>query len=311
MEDYKMSQLKSWVTLSRIPFHTVGILPLILGVVIAWSEGFALRWDVIILSIVAVILIMLVTYYGGEYFDYETDSINTSYNKFSGGTRALFSKVVPRRHVLIATYVCLVLTIAIGIIIQFYCHTGVYTIPLGAFGLLCGYFYTGKPIQWAYHGVGEVLIGICYGWLPVNTAYYLLTGEFALIPTLVSIPIVISIFLVILINEFPDYDSDRLSSKKNLVVRFGQSKMGTIYAILLPLCFPAMVAGLLYSGCGALTLLSLMLIPLIVWNVTVMKRKGYRGDNALEGICARTIFANWMISGFSIIEVVPKFRTGC
>ena len=39
-------KLSAWVALSRPPFHSVGVLPFILGGVLAWRQGVAFRWDV-------------------------------------------------------------------------------------------------------------------------------------------------------------------------------------------------------------------------------------------------------------------------
>lgn len=96
-------RILAWVTLSRLPFHTVGILPFILGMVIACSQGYPLNFPVGILSTFAVILIMLATYYSGEFYDYETDCLNSSFNKFSGGTRILVSGLIPRGQALLAS----------------------------------------------------------------------------------------------------------------------------------------------------------------------------------------------------------------
>jgi 1,4-dihydroxy-2-naphthoate octaprenyltransferase len=260
--------------------------------VIAWSQGYSFNWGVGILSTLAVVLIMLATYYLGEYYDYETDSLNVEYNRFSGGTRVLQAGLIPRRLVILAAFFALVAAGLIGLIIQFYFKTGPFTIPLGAFGMVCGYFYTSKPIRWAYRGVGEILIGICYGWLTVNTAYYLQAGAFELIPTLVSIPIGISIFLVIFINEFPDYASDRASGKNNLVVRLGRDRAGLLYAILATICFLAIVLGVLGGVPRLAAFFSVIPLALIVRNMLALKRRQYQGGQALERICETTLFLN-------------------
>jgi len=276
-------------------------LPFLLGMIIAWNSGCAINWAVLALSLVAVILIMLTTYYAGEYYDYETDSLNREFNKFSGGSRALPAGLVPKHHPLIAAYICLALAIIIGLILQFYYKTGGYTIPLGALGLLSGFFYTAKPFQWSYRGIGEVLIGICYGWLTVNAAYYLQAGQFSLMPTLISIPIAISIFLVILINEFPDYISDGISGKKNLVVRFGREKMAQLYLWLLIVSYVAIVCGYLYNVPQAVIFLSPLVLALVIWNILAIRRKGYENSKVLEGLCARTIVLNLLIAGIYIL----------
>ncbi len=169
-----LSKLKAWFLLSRPPFHTVGVFPFLLGGILAWRSEGHLDWIILGWGVLAVIFIMLATYYSGEYFDYETDTLSAKLerNPFSGGTQILQTGLITKRHVLIAAYLSLILAGAIGLMLQFYYQTGSYTIPLGVIGMAAGFFYTTKPIQWSYRGVGEILIGFCYGWLPVAVAYY-------------------------------------------------------------------------------------------------------------------------------------------
>jgi len=305
-------QLKAWAGLARLPFHLVGIMPFILGIILAWAQGYHVNWPVAVLSGMVVLLIMLVTYFSGEYFDFEVDSINKDYNKFSGGSRVLQTGAINRKSVIIASYAALAVAAVLGLSIYFIFKTGPFTIPLGVFGALCGYFYTSKPFQLSYRGIGEVIIGICYGWLTVNTGYYLQTGRFDLTASLISIPIAISIFLVILINEFPDYAADKAMGKKNLVVRFGKEKMGIWTFWLLITCYLSFFLSY-FSGVPLLWLAIFSLIPIdfIVVNAVAIARKRYNDKIALEAICARMILINLLIT-ISLIAtfVVNKWMTG-
>lgn len=298
---------KAWLTLIRLPFQTVGLLPLTLGMLVAWSLGYPLNWVVLTLGNLAIVLIMLVTYLAGEYYDFEGDSLNKEFNMFSGGTRVLQARLLPRRHALIGTYIAFALAVATGLILQFRYGTGPYTIPLGAFGLICGYFYSSWPIKLAYRGIGEVFIAICYGWLTVNTGYYLQTGEFALLPSLVSIPIGISIFLVILINEFPDYQADMAVKKRNLVVRFGRQKMAILYMVLVTLSLGILFIALPYGLPRLAAILSVLLLPLVVLNLRAISKKSYEQAAALEGLCARTLMLNL---GFTLIYITAFVLAG-
>jgi 1,4-dihydroxy-2-naphthoate octaprenyltransferase len=278
--------------LGRLPFHSVGVMPVVLGIVIAWSQYHVVHWGVAILSTLAVVLIMLATYLGGEYHDFETDSLNAQFNKFSGGSRVLQTGKVSRRPVLVAAIASAVLAAIMGLVIQFYYKTGPYTIPLGAFGLICGFFYSSRPFRWAYTGIGEILIGICYGWLTVNSAFYLQTGTFDIVPTLVAIPIAISIFLVIFINEFPDYVSDCISKKRNLVVRMGPDRSAVVYAVMAVLCFISIPLGVLGGVPKLMSFLWLIPLALVVRNIIALRKGGYKEGHALEVICGVTLLLN-------------------
>jgi len=66
----------AWWRLSRVPFLSVGILPLILGFVLAWRWGYKGPLGLYLLSLIAVILIMWMTYYLGEWNDLGGDCLN-------------------------------------------------------------------------------------------------------------------------------------------------------------------------------------------------------------------------------------------
>jgi len=298
--------LVGWWKLSRVPFLSVGILPLILGFTLAWRWGYKGPFGLYFLSSVAVILIMWMTYYLGEWNDLEGDRQNQSYNLFSGGSRVLVEGVFPRWVSLLLGYGCFVGAIVIGFYIYFQYLTDPWTLLLGGVGIFSGFFYSNKPFRWAYRGLGEILIGFCYGWLPIAVGFFLFTGFFSQQILYLSIPIGLSIFNVILINEFPDEEVDRAIGKKNLVVRFGKDRMGDLYlgiSILIGLSF---IKVMFIVGRTSLELFILAGIPilLLLWNLIQMWGDGYRDFKRLELLCRNTLFVNLSITVILIIQQI-------
>jgi 1,4-dihydroxy-2-naphthoate octaprenyltransferase len=242
----------------------------------------------------AVILIMWMTYYVGEWNDLEGDRINQYFNQFSGGSRVLVNEVLPPWFSILLGYGCLAGAILVGIYIYLQYQTDLRTLLLGGIGIFFGFFYSSKPFRWSYHGIGEILIGFCYSWLPIATGFFLSTGFFSPQIFLLSIPVGLSIFNVILINEFPDEEADRAIGKKNLVVRFGKERMGDLYiglSILTGFFFIKMIWGI---GRTSFWLLVLSGIPslLILWNLIQVWRGNYRDAGNLERLCRNTLFVN-------------------
>jgi 1,4-dihydroxy-2-naphthoate octaprenyltransferase len=266
--------LFSWLALFRLGATARGILPFLLGALIAWSQGSPIDWAILFLSSVAVLCIMLMTFLVNEYYDYETDIINKDYHMLSGGSRVLPVGLIPRRHAVIAAYIFLTVASGIGLLLYFYFDTGPLTIPLGAIAIFIGYFYTAKPFQWSYRGLGEISIWFTCGWLATITGYYLQTGRLNSVATLASLPGAISVFLVILVNEIPDIKSDKLSGKNNLAVRLGREKAGILYAVLLILCYFNIVVIIFFGVPVISAYFSVILLPLIVWNILTIFRKG-------------------------------------
>jgi len=272
----------------------VGLFPFILGFVLAWRWGYKGPLGLYVLSTTAVILIMWMAYYLGEWNDLEGDRLNQGFNRFSGGSRVLVKGVLPVWVSLFLGYGCLVGAILIGFYIYLQYRTDPRTLILGGIGIFSGFFYSNKPFRWSYRGMGEILIGFCYGWLPIATGFFLFTGFFSQQIILLSIPVALSIFNVILINEFPDEEADRTIGKKNLVIRFGREKMGDLYLGLSILTGLSFVKVIWIFGQTPFWLLILSGIPLllILWNLTQVWRGSCRNAKKLELICQNTIFVN-------------------
>lgn len=213
-------RLRGWIAMCRIPFHSVGALPLALGFVIAWRRTGAFDWGLFGLGELAVILIMLSTHFSGECFDHEEDKLSFERGKsrFAGGSGAIPEGLALRSSARNASIVCIALAVLVGFVIQFGYKTGPWTIPLGAIGIIGGFLYSTPPVRWVSTGFGELWIGFCYGFLPVIVGYYLPTGEVEPLLLAVSAPIAATIFNVIFANEFPDYNSDKSTGKLNLLV---------------------------------------------------------------------------------------------
>lgn len=298
------SYLSSWWRLSRSPFLSVGILPLILGFVLAWQKGYRGPLGLHLLSVLTVILIMWMTYSLGEWNDLEGDRLNQDFNRFSGGSRVLVEGLLPVWVPIFFGYGCLIGATMTGLYIYLRYQTGSWTLLLGGIGIFSGLFYSGKPFRWSYHGVGEILIGFCYGWLPIATGFYLQTGFFNHQILMLSIPVSLSIFNVILINEFPDEEADRTIGRRTLLVRFGKERMADLYIGVSLLAAFSFIKVLRIVDHTPLWLLILSGIPLLLmlWNLVRVYRGGYLDSEKLEGLCRNTLFVNLSITMILTIQ---------
>jgi 1,4-dihydroxy-2-naphthoate octaprenyltransferase len=300
-----MEKLRAWIHLSRLPFQTVGILPFILGSLLVWQVAGHLNLVILGWGTLGVAFILFATYFSGEYFDYEVDSISAQLgrNRFSGGSQILQAGTVPRRYALIAAALSLALAVAVGVLLQFYYKTGAYTIPLGIIGMFGGLSYSAKPIKWAYRGIGEIWIGFCYGWLTVATAYYLQTGQFPDIVHWTALPIAFSIINVILINEFPDYAADIRAGKRNLVVRFGKARISRLYVLVSLATWLSFVLATRFGIPDKALLFSIPVFLLSVITTFQVLRGGYESHETLEKLCAGTMIVNLGVTASLILGV--------
>ena len=288
-----MNKLFAWIGLSRVPFLLVGVLPYLLGAQLARKNN----PPVFLLGLAGAILIMLSTYYAGEYWDYEGDKLSPE-NKFSGGSRVMLKGALSMSAPLTGSLVALFLALLVGIVLQFFYHTGNWTLPLGIIGLVGGFFYSTKPIRWVATGTGELWIAFCYGWLPVAVGYYLLAGAFSPASLFVSLPIAFATFNVILLNEFSDYEADAATGKRNLTVRLGKERAAVLYVIV------ALLMSLLVPN--GYFVLYLPVFALSLGLIYFMLKGAWREAKKLELMCGLNILVNLAIPVVFMLGILWK-----
>jgi 1,4-dihydroxy-2-naphthoate octaprenyltransferase len=297
---------KDWFQLSRPLFHSVGILPFILGLTLSWRLGNTINWPVFLLGSLGLIFVLLSTYYAGEAYDIREDTMTWSEggNPFSGGSGVVVKGRIPPQQVKRASLAAVIAAITLGIFLQFCLKTGPWTLPLGLAGCAAGYYYSTPPFRWVKRGFGELVIGFCFGWLPVATAFYLQTGSLHPLILWFSIPIGCTIFNVILLNEFPDYNGDRQAGKKNLVVRLGPDSAAQIYGVVVALAWASLMVGLFF---GVPLCLAILATPLYLMGGKIyreLRRGAYRESSVLKRLCGLNLTINLGTTALMILCVV-------
>jgi 1,4-dihydroxy-2-naphthoate octaprenyltransferase len=287
-------KLRAWFALSRPPFHSVGVLPFILGAVLAWHHTATFHWGIFVWGTIGVVLVMLATYYAGEYWDQREDSLSAAlgHSRFAGGSRVLQAGLLPHQSARWASVTTLLLALVVALILQLGYGTGPLTLPFCVLGLLGGFFYSTRPIRWVATGIGELWIGFCYGWLPVAVGYYLQVGHIASLVHWLAIPVGLTIVNVILLNEYPDYPADLVSRKANLVVRLGRRRASFLYAMLSAGSWLAMLLSVLRGVPIRAVWFYVPVLALSLSLLILMLRERWRDRETLERLCGANLLVN-------------------
>ena len=94
-------------------------------------------------------------------------------------------------------------------------------IPVGLLCILFAFLYTAGPYPLAYHGWGDVLVIIFFGFVPVGCTYYVMCHDWTWNVTIASVVCGMIIDTLLMVNNYRDREQDALSGKKTLVVRWG------------------------------------------------------------------------------------------
>ncbi len=278
-----------WVKELRVPFFTAVLIPVSLGAAIAWSSLEVFNLAYFALSSIGAVFINAGTNLANDYFDYKSgcDLVNPDFSSpFSGGSGLLPKGVLSPRKVYIASLVSFVLAGFVGLF--FALNVGWVVVALGLIGVLSGYFYT---TQLATRGVGEVIVGLNCGPLTVVGSYFVQAQTIALEPLVASVPLGILIFLVLWINEIPDYYVDAKAGKRTLVTRIGRKRAVDVYGALMLSTYLVILVGVLLSSMPILTLLSILTAPLAIRTVYIA-RQNYENPRKLIPANANTVLVH-------------------
>ena len=299
-----ISKIKLWAKAMRLPFLTTDIVPVLLGFSLALYHGYHPYWMRFFLTLFAMWFLNLGTNLANDYYDAKSgnDELNKHPTPFSGGSRVIQEGLIKPSKILIVSIVFFALGSAIGLYLN-YISKGNIILILGIIGVIFGFFYTAPPLKLAYRGIGEIIVALGFGPLPVLGAYYIQAGQLSIIPIIASIPIAILIYLVLFINEFPDLEPDRDAGKITFVVRLGKERAKNLYYALLISVYIFIILFVSVNIYPLIALFSFITVPILLKNFSVVK-KHYKEINTLIPAQAGTINLHLFIGlvlSFSLI----------
>jgi 1,4-dihydroxy-2-naphthoate octaprenyltransferase len=268
--------MKRFLELSRAPFLTAIITPLIFGTALAYRTTGEVDWLRFVVALIGLAAAHAGANLFNDYFDYMlgADQKNRHRSQFSGGSPHLVEGREKSRTFLLMALAATGVALAAGGVLMWLVDGGpgpVLWLTLAGLGL--GFFYTAPPMKLAYRGVGELCVFLGFGPLPVLGAWYIQTGFLGAVPFVASLPLSMLITNIIWINQFPDWESDRAAGKHHLVVRMGRSLARWVYH---GLGFGAFVLIALFSLkplFGAWGFLGLVALPAVVAASMVLHRR--------------------------------------
>lgn len=247
-----------YIQATRPMFLSASVVPVLVGTAAGLAATGSVDWTLFLAALIGIMVIHAGSNVINDYFDHRSgnDWVNPNPTPFSGGRQFIQKGIMSPQATLRLGLGLLGAGCVVGLFILAVTRS-ILILGLGLAGVLGGYFYTARPVQIGYRGLGELVIGLLFGLFPVYGAYYLQTNALDLGPGGPAFILSCLIFMVILINEFPDLEADRKVAKGTLVVLLGVPAGIWIYRIVL-LCtyVTALIMGL-GSWSGRLYILTL------------------------------------------------------
>jgi 1,4-dihydroxy-2-naphthoate polyprenyltransferase len=228
---------------TRPKFLTASVLPVLVGT--AWGATVAGHFDftVGLLALVATALVHAASNVINDVGDEVTgtDRANVDYiHPYTGGSRFITNSIMTLREMHRWAWVLFGVASLLGLALALL--KGPWVIALGVAGIALAVLYSTPSVQLSGKGVGEAVITLAFGVLPVCGAAWLQSSIVDLHSLLIALPVGLWVMLILLINEVPDRKADGANGKRTLVVRLGLDGARHLYRASHVLALAALVA---------------------------------------------------------------------
>jgi 1,4-dihydroxy-2-naphthoate octaprenyltransferase len=252
-------KLKVWFLETRPQFLLLSVVLAFLGISIAWYDGY-FHLGYALLTFLGLLLCHISVNVLNDYFDYESGiDLETKRTPFSGGSGILPTSRLKPRQVLWLGVGSLILAVPIGV--YFVITRGWDLLPLLIVGALCAVLYT--PLITKL-GFPEWAPGAGMGTLPVLGAYFIQTTAYTLPAVIAAIPSGILVHNLLLLNEFPDVEADKIASRKTMPILIGKTKAWMVYSALTIIVYLWIIGWVAAGKMPLFALIALLTLPFAI-----------------------------------------------
>ena len=236
------SKLVIWAIAIRTKFLISSIVAVANGVMIAlWKEGVFDPFYTI-MTLLGVISLHMSVDLLNDYWDSKKGIDNyTTRTKFSGGSGVIPNKLLDSRSVFLAGIIFLILGFMIGV--YFVTVRGITILFILLFATTSVYFYSTRLVGF---GLGEVFVGI-KGVMIVLGSFFVQTGYIDSSAIFLGIIIGMLSSTVLIITSFPDFEADKKSGRRTIVIILGKRKTSQIFPILVGLTYFMIIIAVIFS----------------------------------------------------------------
>ena len=252
-------KLEVWAKELRIPFLSLPIIFVPLGITVALLDGyFNLVYG--ILTLIGIVCIHASVNVLNDYFDFKSGiDTATTPTPFSGGSRVLPENLLTPRSVLIGGIILLAIGSLIGLYFLYIFNFPPLLIALISIAIITSVAYS--PVL-SKIGVGEVFVFLNFGPLLFTGVYYIQSGGLISTEAIVVGSIVgLMTTGILYINQFPDTDADKSKGRFHLVARLGKKRAAGIYKYIVNASYVIIILGIVTFTIPPTTIIALITIP--------------------------------------------------
>lgn len=267
----KLQKIKSivflWFRAIRIKFILASIIAVSNGIAISYWKTGSVDLGYALLTYFGIMCLHISVDLLNDYYDFKRGiDTNTKRTRYSGGTGVIPENLINPRLIYCVGVVFLILGGLTGL--YFVTINGIVILILLSFAIISIYFYSTNIVN---AGLGELFVAI-KGCMIVMGSYYIQSDTIDLTSVFVGIIIGLLSAVVLLVTSFPDYEADKKSGRRTLVILSGKQNSVKIFAGLIIVTCGMTLGGAIFNLIPVFSTIGLLSIPFAVKAIYKLKR---------------------------------------
>lgn len=276
METVQTNSIKAWLLAARPKTLAGAATPVLLGCALAYADGWFQPVPALLCFLFA-FLMQIDANFINDFFDYLKGSDREDR---LGPERACAQGWITLNAMKRGIALTTMTACTAGFFLLFY--GGLEMIPVGLLCVLFAFLYTAGPYPLAYHGWGDVLVIIFFGFIPVGCTYYVMCHDWTWSVTIASLACGLIIDTLLMVNNYRDREQDAKSGKRTIVVRLGAETGQWLYLALGVIAAALCLLFLLSGQVWAALLPQLYLLPhFLTWRRMIKINRGKKLNSIL------------------------------
>lgn len=283
-----------WLLAIRPKTLTGAVAPVVIGASLALHDvGEGFQWIPFILSLAFAVVMQIDANLANDYYDYLKGSDDEDR---LGPKRAVSQGWISPRAMRIALAFVTISACLIGFPLVYY--GGWWLVSIG---VACAVFAFLYSTLFSYIALGDLLVLIFFGIVPVGFTYYIQAQDWTLPVTLCAIANGLVTDNLLIVNNYRDMDQDKAHNKRTLVVLTGRRTAFGLY-VAFGFIAVALTTIALYIQ-NSLTNAPLLLIYIAIHIITAKKmlRRSGKELNITLGETARNIIIFAILTAIALI----------
>jgi 1,4-dihydroxy-2-naphthoate polyprenyltransferase len=256
-----------WFRAIRIKFILASIIAVSNGIAISYWKTGTIDPAYALLTYFGIMCLHISVDLLNDYSDYKRGiDTNTKRTRYSGGTGVIPENLINSRVIYCAGVVFLILGGLTGL--YFVTIKGIIILTLLSFAIISIYFYSTNIVN---AGLGELFVAI-KGCMIVMGSYYIQSDTIDLASVFVGIIVGLLSAVVLLVTSFPDYDADKKSGRRTLVILSGKENSVKIFTALIMVTYGMIIGGAIFNIVPEFSTMGLLSIPFAVKAIYKLRR---------------------------------------